>query len=127
MDKEQHDRGLALRRQIFGDEVVKRRMAAFGEVGAPLQEMINGYIYGDVWSRGGLPMKSMSLVMIGITAAANRPKELRVQMRGALNNGVTMEEIQQVLLLVTMYCGFTAGNEAFEAAHEVLSAAKPTG
>jgi 4-carboxymuconolactone decarboxylase len=120
---ELHQRGLRLRESIFGKEAVEKRMTAFGEFGAPLQHIINAYIYGDVWSRDGLPMSVRSLVMIGITAATNRPQELGVHLRGALANGCTPAEIQDVLLLVAMYCGVPASIEAHRVAVEVLGAA----
>ena len=118
--QEQHDRGLALRRKLFGDAAVESRMSAFGPFGEPLQHIINAYAYGDVWSRTALPLGTASLVMVGMMAAAGKAKELRVHLRGALENGCTPEEIQQVLLLVALYCGIPAANEAHAAAFEVL-------
>ena len=80
-------------------------MNAFGEFGEPLQHIINAYAYGDVWSRPGLSLGVKSLAMIAMMAAANRPAELRVHLKGALKNGCTPEEIREVLLLVALYCG----------------------
>ena len=118
--KDLYARGLALRQKMFGTAAVEKRMQAFGEFGAPLQHIINAYAYGDVWSRKELPDATRSLAMIGITAAINRPAELRVHVQGALANGCTPEQIREVLLLVTMYCGIPAANDAHRVAYEVI-------
>jgi 4-carboxymuconolactone decarboxylase len=100
-----HDRGLRLRCELFGAAAVEQRVNALGEFGAPLQHLINAYAYGDVWSRPGLPLATKSLAMIAMMAAAGKPAELRVHLRGALKNGCTPEEIREILLLVALYCG----------------------
>jgi 4-carboxymuconolactone decarboxylase len=121
MDTEQlYQRGLALRRKIFGDAAVESRMKAFGEFGAPLQNLINGMAYGDIWSREGISPKMRSLAVIGINAALDRPQELRVHVQGALANGCTADEIREILLLIAVYCGIPAANEAHRTAYEVL-------
>jgi 4-carboxymuconolactone decarboxylase len=119
-DKDLHARGLKLRTEMFGREAVEKRMSAFGEFGKPLQHIINAYAYGDVWSRAALPPASKSLVMIAMMAAAGHSNELRVHLNGAVKNGCTPEQIQEVLLLLTMYCGIPAANEAHRIAAEVL-------
>ena len=119
-DKEQHVRGLKLRVEMFGREAVDKRMAAFGEFGKPLQHIINAYAYGDVWQRSALPPGMKSLVMVGMMAAAGHPNELRVHLNGALKNGCTPEQIQEVLLLLALYCGIPAANQAHAIATEVL-------
>ena len=118
--QEQHDRGLALRTELFGREAVEKRMNAFGEFGKPLQHVINAYAYGDVWQRSALPLATKSLVMVGMMAAAGHPNELRVHLKGALKNGCSVEQIQEVLLLLTLYCGIPAANEAHRVAADVL-------
>ena len=118
--QEQHDRGLKLREAMFGREAVAQRSNAFGEFGKPLQHIINAYAYGDVWSRTVLPPAVKSLTMIAMMAAAGHANELRVHLNGALKNGCKVEEIQEVLLLLTMYCGIPAANEAHRIAVEVL-------
>ena len=115
------DKGLKLRKELFGEKAVEQRMNAFGAFGEPLQHIINAYAYGDVWSRPGLSMGVKSLAMIAMMAAANKPAELRVHLEGALKNGCTPEEIREVLLLVALYCGIPAANEAHRAAIEVLN------
>jgi len=119
-DNDQHARGLKLRIEMFGREAVEKRMGAFGEFGKPLQHIINAYSYGDVWSRTALPAATKSLVMIAMMAAAGHPNELRVHLNGAVKNGCSPEEIQDVLLLLALYCGIPAANEAHRIAAEVL-------
>jgi 4-carboxymuconolactone decarboxylase len=118
--QEQHDRGLALRTELFGREAVEKRSAAFGEFGKPLQHIINAYAYGDVWSRSALPLNVKSLAMIAMMAAAGQPNELRVHLRGAIKNGCNVAEIQEVLLLLALYCGIPAANDAHRIAADVL-------
>src|SRR5271154_6294122 len=96
---EMHARGLRRRKRMFGEADVEKRMAAWGEFGAPLQHIINAYFYGDVWERQGLADDIRSLVMLGITAASNRPAEFRVHAKGALANGCTKQQGQDVPLL----------------------------
>jgi len=117
-----YERGLKLRKQMFGDSAVEERMRALGDFGAPLQQIINGTVYGDVWQRKGLAHKQRSLALLGITAATNHPNEFRIHMRGALANGCTREEIQDVLLLVAMYCGVPSALDAHRIALEELNA-----
>jgi 4-carboxymuconolactone decarboxylase len=118
--QELQDRGLRLRVEMFGREAVEKRMSALGEFGKPLQQIINAYAYGDVWSRTVLPLATKSLVMIGMMAGAGHPNELRVHLQGALKNGCKVEEIQEVLLLLAMYCGIPAANEAHRIAADLL-------
>jgi len=115
-----HDRGLKLRREMFGREAVEKRMNAFGEFGRPLQHIINAYAYGDVWTRSALPPAMKSLVMVAMMAAAGRGNELRVHLKGAVKNGCKAEEIQEVLLLLALYCGIPLANDAHAAAVEVM-------
>lgn len=119
-EQSRHDRGLQLRMQMFGREDVEKRMQAFGRLGEPLQKIINTHVYGDVWSRTALPAATKSLVMVGMMAAAGQLNELRVHLKGAIKNGCTEEQIQEVLLLITFYCGIPAANDAHRIATEIL-------
>lgn len=119
--KELYQRGLKLRARLFGRDAVAGRMSALGDFGEPLQNIVNAYAYGDIWSRPGLPLRTKSLAVLAMTAATNRAPEFRVHMNGALNNGCTPEEIREVLLLVALYCGIPAANEAHRIAYEVIS------
>ena len=116
-------RGLRRRKKLFGEADVAERMAAAGEFGAPLQNIINAYVYGDVWERPGLTDAMRSLVMLGITAASNKPAEFRVHAKGALANGCTKEQVQDLLLLVAMYCGVPAAIEPTRIAAEFFGEA----
>jgi len=118
--QELYRRGLAVRKQMFGAEAVDKRMGALGDYGAPLQHMINAYAYGDVWSRPGLERKIRSLVVIGMNAAINRAAEFKVHVNGALNNGCTPDEIREVCLLVALYAGIPAANDAHRLALDVF-------
>jgi 4-carboxymuconolactone decarboxylase len=111
-------RGLKRRKTMFGEADVEKRMAASGEFGAPLQNVINAYVYGDVWERTGLSNAERSLVMLAITAASGRPAEFRVHAKGALANGCTRAQVQDLLLLVAMYCGIPAAIETNQIAAE---------
>jgi len=122
--QEQHERGLALRTEMFGREAVEARANAFGEFGKPLQHVINAYAYGDVWQRSAVPPGPKSLAMIAMMAASGHANELRVHLKGALKNGCSVEQIQEILLLVTLYCGIPAANESHRIAAEVLREAK---
>jgi 4-carboxymuconolactone decarboxylase len=122
---ELYARGLKRRKKMFGEAEVERRMAASGDFGAPLQNIINAYVYGDIWERRGLPDAVRSLVMLAITAAANRPAEFRVHARGALENGCTAAEVQDVLLLVAMYCGIPAAIETHQIAADIFGKSAP--
>ena len=119
-DKDLYERGLKLRIDMFGREAVDKRMNAFGDFGKPLQHIINAYAYGDVWQRSALPPGVKSLAMVAMMAAAGPPNELRVHLKGALKNGCTVDQIQEVLLLLTLYCGIPAANEAHRIAADVL-------
>ena len=118
--QELYSRGVAVRKQIFGAEAVEQRMGALGEFGAPLQHLINAYAYGDVWSRPGLERKVRSLIVIAMNAAINRAAEFKVHVNGALNNGCTPEEIREVCLLVALYAGIPAANDAHRLALETF-------
>jgi 4-carboxymuconolactone decarboxylase len=119
-------RGLRRRKKMFGDADVEMRMAAAGEFGAPLQNVINAYVYGDVWERDGLADNIRSLVMLGITAASGKPTEFAVHAKGALANGCTRAQVQDVLLLIATYCGIPAAIEPNRIAAEIFGRDPPS-
>ena len=123
---ELYARGLERRKKMFGEAEVEKRIAASGDFGAPLQTIINAYVYGDIWERRGLPDAVRSLVMLAITASAKRPAEFRVHAKGALANGCTAAEVQDVLLLVAMYCGIPAAIETHQIAAEIFGKSAPS-
>jgi len=120
-DSEMYQKGLGIRQEMFGADVVERRMAAAGEFGAPLQKLINQYAYGEVWGREAIPRKMRSLLALAMTCALNRPNELRIHLRGALKNGCSKDEIREVLLQVAIYCGIPSSLEAHNMATEVFA------
>ena len=120
-DQEMHQTGMNIRKEIFGADVVERRMSSAGEFGAPLQKLINQYAYGEIWGREALPRKMRSLLVLAMMCAANRPHELRIHLRGAITNGCSREEIREVLLQVAIYCGIPASLDAHNMAMEVFA------
>jgi 4-carboxymuconolactone decarboxylase len=122
-DDERYAAGTAIRREVLGDAYVDRALAGADEFGRPLQELVTEYCWGAVWGRPGLDRRTRSLVNLGMLAALDRPHELRVHLRGALNNGCTEDEIREVLLQVAIYCGVPAGVDAFRTARDVLAEA----
>jgi 4-carboxymuconolactone decarboxylase len=120
-------RGLDRRKRMLGATQVENRIAAAGDFGAPLQNIINAYVYGDIWERKGLSDPVRSLVMLAITAASGKTAEFRVHAQGAQANGCTPEQVQDVLLLVAMYCGIPAAIETTRIAAEIFSDTSPLG
>ena len=120
-DNEMYQKGLSIRQEMFGADVVERRMRTAGEFGAPLQKLINQYAYGEVWGREAIPRKMRSLLALAMTCALNRPNELKIHLRGALKNGCSKDEIREVLLQVAIYCGIPASLEAHNMATEVFA------
>ena len=120
-DQEMHQTGMNIRKEIFGADVVERRMSSAGEFGAPLQKLINQYAYGEIWGREALPRKMRSLLVLAMMCAANRPHELRIHLRAAMTNGCSREEIREVLLQVAIYCGIPASLDAHNMAMEVFA------
>jgi 4-carboxymuconolactone decarboxylase len=116
------DRGLATRRQVMGDEFVDRAFAGATEFTLPMQHYITRNAWGDVWQRPGLDLKTRSLITIAFLTALGKQHELKGHVRGALNNGATPEEIREVLLHASIYCGVPSAVEAFRSAAEVVDA-----
>jgi 4-carboxymuconolactone decarboxylase len=114
-------RGLALRREVLGDQHVANSMAAATEFTRPIQEYITAACWGDVWTRPGLDRRTRSLATLAMLTALNRMTELGVHVRGARRNGCTEQEIQEVLLQTAAYCGAPAALEAFRVADKVLA------
>ena len=112
--------GLATRRQVMGDDFVDRALAGATPFTEPMQHYITRNAWGDVWQRPGLDLKTRSLVTVAMLTALGRQHELKGHVRGALNNGATTAEIQEVLLHASIYCGLPAAVEAFRTASEVV-------
>ena len=120
MNKDLFETGLAIRRDVLGSDYVDRAIKNADDFTRPLQELITEYCWGAVWGRDDLPRKTRSLLNLAILTALNRPHELKVHVRGALNNGVTKQEIREVLLHAAIYCGVPAAVDAFRVAQETF-------
>ncbi|MGZ5828135.1 MAG: carboxymuconolactone decarboxylase family protein [Xanthobacteraceae bacterium] len=121
MDKAMHDKGLAVRRAVLGDAYVDNAMKNVDAFNQPLQDLLNEYCWGAVWGREGLPRKSRSMLNLAMISILNRPHELRAHLRGALNNGLTKNEIQEVFLQVAIYAGVPAAVDSFRVAREFFA------
>ena len=117
------DKGLATRRQVMGDDFVDRAFGNATPFTQPIQEYITRNAWGDVWQRPGLDLRTRSLITVSILIALGKQHELKGHVRGALNNGVTAEELQEVLLHASIYCGLPSAVEAFRSASEVIDKA----
>jgi 4-carboxymuconolactone decarboxylase len=114
------EQGLAVRREVLGDEYVDRALAGATPFSKPIQQLVTEYCWGAVWTRPGLDRRTRSLINVAMLTALNRPHELAGHVRGALRNGCSEEEIQEVLLQAAIYCGMPAGLDAFRVAASVL-------
>jgi 4-carboxymuconolactone decarboxylase len=119
-DAERGERGMAVRRQVLGDEHVDRATAGATEFTAPFQDLITRYAWGEIWSRPGLTRPERSMITITALAALRQEEELALHLRAALRNGLTEAQIQEVLLQVAIYAGVPAANRAFAIAQRVL-------
>ncbi|AKK00258.1 carboxymuconolactone decarboxylase family protein [Pseudomonas sp. MS646] len=114
--------GLDMRRQVMGDAFVDRALGNATDFTQPLQDFVNEHAWGSVWRREGLPLKTRSLITLAALTALKCPQELKGHVRGALNNGCTVEEIREALLHCAVYAGVPAAIDAFRAAQEVIEA-----
>jgi 4-carboxymuconolactone decarboxylase len=112
--------GMGVRRGVLGDEHVDKAQASADEFSAEFQDLITRYAWGEIWTRPGLPRPTRSLLVIAMLVALNRNEELRLHLRASLNNGVTREEIKEVLLQCAIYCGVPAANSAFHLAQTLF-------
>jgi 4-carboxymuconolactone decarboxylase len=118
------DQGLQTRREVLGAAYVDAALKGADDFSRPMQELVTQYCWGDIWNRPGLDRRSRSLLNLGMLTALNRPHELRIHLRGALNNGVTKDEIREVFLQAAVYCGLPAAIDAMRAAREVFQEAR---
>jgi 4-carboxymuconolactone decarboxylase len=119
-ESEQFEKGLSIRRDVLGAEYVDASLAKADEFMMAFQRITTEWCWGYAWSRPGLDRKARSMLNLAMLTALNRPAEIKLHVKGALANGVTVEEIKEILLHATVYCGIPAGLDAFKAAHEVL-------
>lgn len=121
MQESVRDAGLVVRREVLGDEHVDRSLANATEFSRPMQDLVAEYCWGTIWTRKNLDRRSRSILNLGMMTALNRTRELKLHVRGAVNNGLSVEEIREVLLQAAIYCGVPAALEAFAAAEDVLT------
>ena len=128
MDKKPHQErfanGLKTRREVLGPEWVDKSMAEVNDFNREFTDLLNTYCWNDIWNRPGLPRKTRSVLNLGMLCALGKEHELKLHIRGALNNGVTKDEIKEVFLQVAIYCGVPAAVVAFRCAKEVFAAPK---
>jgi 4-carboxymuconolactone decarboxylase len=121
MNKEVFDRGLAIRKEVLGKEFVEKSFESADDFNMPMQELTTEYCWGYIWGREGLPRKTRSMLNLAMLSALGRNHELAMHLKGALVNGVSKDEIKEVLLQVAVYCGVPAGVESFRVAREVFA------
>ncbi|MEO6021541.1 MAG: 4-carboxymuconolactone decarboxylase [Burkholderiales bacterium] len=121
MDKDLLARGLQVRKEVLGKEYVENAMKTANEFNQPFQEFLSEYCWGAVWTREGLPRKTRSMLNLAMLTALGKNHELKLHIRGALTNGVTRDEIREVFIQASVYCGVPAGVEAFRCAKEVFA------
>jgi len=116
-----YEEGLATRKEVLGATHVERSLGQVSEFSRPIQELVTEYCWGAVWTREGLDRRSRSLINLAMLTALNRSHELGVHVRGAINNGVSEQEIQEVLMQTAIYVGVPAALESFRVAEKVLN------
>jgi 4-carboxymuconolactone decarboxylase len=125
-ERERHEQGLVVRRQVLGDAHVDRAQGRQNEFTREFQDLITRYAWGEIWARPGLPRHTRSLLTLAMLVALNRPDEFRLHVRAATANGVTRDEIKEVLLQAAIYCGIPAANSAFHLAEQEIAAQEAT-
>ncbi len=117
---EKFERGLKTRREVLGAEYVDRSVGAATDFNWPMQQLVTEYCWDEIWNRPGLDRRSRSILNLGMIAALNRPHELKLHVRGALNNGLSRDEIREILLQIAIYCGVPAAIDSFRVAQSVF-------
>jgi 4-carboxymuconolactone decarboxylase len=120
MNNELFDNGLKIRREVLGADYVDASIRNADELTIPLQELVTQYCWGEIWARPGLDRRTRSFLNLAMITALNRPHELKLHVRGAINNGLTKEEIAEVFLQTAIYCGVPAALDSFRVAKEVF-------
>jgi 4-carboxymuconolactone decarboxylase len=120
-ERERNEQGMKIRRAVLGDKHVDRAQASLTAFNHDFQDLITRYAWGEVWSRPGLPRPTRSLLTLAMMVALNREEEFKMHLRAAFNNGITREQVAEVLLQAGIYCGLPAANSAFNWAQQVLN------
>ena len=113
-------RGLEIRKAVVGAEYVDKSIAAADSFNMPMQELVTEYCWNEIWNRPGLDRRTRSIINLAMITALNRPHELKLHVRGAINNGLTKSDIQEVFLQTAIYCGVPAAIDSFRGAKEVF-------
>ncbi|MBV8699413.1 MAG: carboxymuconolactone decarboxylase family protein [Bradyrhizobium sp.] len=121
MDQKMHDKGLEIRKAVLGEAYVTNALKTIDDFNRPFQEMLNEYCWGTVWGREELPRKTRSMLNIAMIAILNRQHEFRAHLKGALTNGVSRDEIREILMQVAIYGGMPAAVDSFRIAREVFA------
>ena len=121
MDQKMWDKGLSIRKAVLSEGYVANEMKNVDAFNAPFQDLLNEYCWGSVWGREELPRKTRSMLNIAMISILNRPHELRAHLKGALTNGVSREEIREILMQVAIYAGMPAAVDSFRIAREVFT------
>lgn len=120
MSEDLFERGVEIRREVLGAAYVDASLRAADDFNRPLQELVTEYCWGKVWGRPGLDRRTRSVVNLAMLTALNRPHELKIHVKGAIRNGLTKEEVSEILLQTAIYCGVPAAVDAFRTAREAL-------
>ena len=121
MDKKMHDKGLEVRKAVLGEAYVNNALKTVDDFNRPFQEMLNEYCWGTVWGREELPRKTRSMLNIAMIAILDCQHEFRAHLKGALTNGVSRDEIREILMQVAIYGGMPAAVDSFRIAREVFA------
>ena len=121
LNNEKFKKGLEIRKSVLGPEYVNNSIDNATDFNMPLQQLVTEYCWGDVWARPGLDKKTRSMLNLAMLTALNRPHELKLHLKGALTNGVTKEEISEILLQTAIYCGVPAAVDSFRTANQVFA------
>jgi len=121
MKSESFERGLATRREVLGKQYVDESISKANDFNLPMQELVTEYCWDRVWNRPGLERKTRSMINIAMLTALNRPHELKLHIKGAIRNGVSRDEVREILLQTAIYCGVPAAIDSFRIAREALA------
>lgn len=120
-ERQRFEAGMRVRREVLGDAHVDRSLARLNAFNQEFQDLIARYAWGEIWTRPGLERRTRSLITLAVLVALNRSEEFRLHVRAALNNGLSRDDIREVLLQTAIYCGIPAANAAFRMAEEVFA------
>ncbi len=121
MNKDAFEKGLKTRREVLGSEYVDNSLQNAGEFNMPMQELVTEYAWNAIWNRPGLDRRSRSMINLAMLTALNRPHELKLHLRGAINNGLTKDEIREIFMQTAVYCGVPAAIDSFRCAKELFA------